>query len=282
MSLVNDPQSTYNASKLEPELLQRMDSLYAFYHKQWWCYKKMLNHFKCRNALFNGLALLLVAIGTIVGPVLENVILVTCLAAVGTVVKGRNDFKNYRFKEEMSRFAFTTYAKTLIESRTFVRGLPPEGLEGYLVKMQTLDDTIIDFTPPLPKHCVQKYLRLHRYRSVSGQCYVDGRSRPLMSKSHWEEKDKKKCSHPPLPLFTPWSSAGANKKEKKKGRRVQRGGALIRRKPRTVDKIAEGMSMFLAGPASTFATAFGNLGSQALKGITDNVKFYKRRKRGKQ
>ena len=215
VSLVNDPQSTYNASKLEPELLQRMDSLYAFYHKQWWRYKNMLNHFKCRNALFNGLALLLVAIGTIVGPVLENVILVTCLAAVGTVVKGWNDFKNYRFKEEMSRFAFTTYAKTLIELRTFVRGLPPEGLEGFLVKMQTLDDTIIDFTPPLPKHCVQKYLRLHRYRSVSGQCYVDGRSRPLMSKSHWEEKDKKKCSHPPLPLSTPWSSDGANKKEEK-------------------------------------------------------------------
>ena len=125
MSLVNDPQSTYNASKLEPELLQRMDSLYAFYHKQWWCYKNMLNHFKCRNALFNGLALLLMAIGMIVGPVLENVILVTCLAAVGSVVKGWNDFKNYRFKEEMSRFAFTTYAKTLIELRTFVRGLPP-------------------------------------------------------------------------------------------------------------------------------------------------------------
>jgi len=79
VSLVNDPQSTYNASKLEPELLQRMDSLYAFYHKQWWCYKNMLNHFKCRNALFNGLALLLMAIGMIVGPVLENVILVTCM-----------------------------------------------------------------------------------------------------------------------------------------------------------------------------------------------------------
>ena len=219
MSLVNDPQSTYNASKLEPELLQCMDSLYAFYHKQWWCYKNMLNHFKCRNALFNGLALLLVAIGMIVGPVLENVILVTCLAAVGTVVKGWNDFKNYRFKEEMSRFAFTPYAKTLIELRTFVRGLPPEGLEGFLVKMQTLDDTIIDFTPPLPKHCVQKYLRLHRYRSVSGQCYVDGRSRPLMSKSHWEEKDKKSAPIHHCHFLHHGRPMGQTKKRKKKKRK---------------------------------------------------------------
>jgi len=48
-----------------------------------------------------------------------------------------------------------------------------------------------------------------------------------------------------------------------------------------VDKIAEGASMFLAGPSPTFFTAFGKMGSQALKGITDNVTLYKRRKRGK-
>ena len=223
VSLVNDPQSTYYASQLQPDLLQRMDSLYAFYHKQWWYYKTMLNHFKCRNALFNGLALLLVAVGTIVGPVLENVILVACLAAVGTLVKGWNDFKNYRFKEEMSRFAFTTYRKTLIELRTFVRGLPPDGLDGFLVKMQTLDDTITDFTPPLPEHWRQHYDRLYRYQSVSGQCYVDGRPRPLMSKRHWEEEDKKKRASPSLSLSTPWSFDGADPQEEEEKERDKEG-----------------------------------------------------------
>ena len=61
--------------------------------------------------------------------------------------------------------------------------------------------------------------------------------------------------------------------------RRKQGGALIRRKPRLVDKIAEGASMFLAGPAPTFATALGKLGSQALKGITDNIRHYRTRKR---
>ena len=75
------------------------------------------------------------------------------------------------------------------------------------------------------------------------------------------------------------SKRSKRSKRRKTKKRRQRGGALFRRKPRTVDKIAEGMSMLLAGPAPTFATAFGKLGSQALKGITDNVKFYKRRKR---
>ena len=70
-----------------------------------------------------------------------------------------------------------------------------------------------------------------------------------------------------------------NMKAKRKHRRKkQRGGALYRCKPRVVDKIAEGASMFLLGPAPTFTTLLGKLASQGLKGITDNVKHYKRRR----
>ena len=102
MSLLNG--SRRHGVPFPPELLQRMDSLYAFYHQQWWCYRKMLNHFKFVNALFNGLALLLMAAGMIAGPLLDNSTLVACLVAVGTVVKGWNDFKQYRFKVAMSQF----------------------------------------------------------------------------------------------------------------------------------------------------------------------------------
>ena len=49
----------------------------------------------------------------------------------------------------MCRFAYTTYDKTLIELRTYMRGLPMEEFDGFLIKMQTLDDTISDFTPPV-------------------------------------------------------------------------------------------------------------------------------------
>ena len=93
VSLVNGPVSRSHGLRFKPELLQRMDSLFAFYHKQWWCYQKMLNHFKLCNALFNGMALLLMAAGMIAGSILENSTLVAGLAAVGTVVKGWNDFK---------------------------------------------------------------------------------------------------------------------------------------------------------------------------------------------
>ena len=59
VSLLNG--SKHHGIQFPPELLQCMDSLYAFYHQQWWCYRKMLNHYKCINALFNGMALLLMA-----------------------------------------------------------------------------------------------------------------------------------------------------------------------------------------------------------------------------
>ena len=212
VSLLNGPLSRSHGVKFKPELLQRMDSLYAFYHKQWWCYRKMLNHFKFYNALFNGLALLLMAGGMIAGPILENSTLIACLAVVGTVVKGWNDFKKYSFKVDMSRFAFTTYAKALIELKTYVRGLPFEGLEGFLIKMQTLDDTIIDFTPPLPKGCLQDYHRQFVYQPVDAQCYVDGCHRPLMSKGYWTEKIKR-C-RPTAPRSC-MQNHGRHKKKKK-------------------------------------------------------------------
>ena len=68
-------------------------------------------------------------------------------------------------------------------------------------------------------------------------------------------------------------------RKRKKQRRRQKGGALFRRKkPRTVDKIAEGMSMFLSGPAPSFAGVGVKLASQAAKGIKDNVQHYRRRR----
>ena len=54
---------------------------------------------------------------------------------------------------------------------------------------------------------------------------------------------------------------------------------MFRRKPRLVDKIAEGTSMFLVGPSPSFAKLGAKLMGQAAKGISDNVKYYRKRRR---
>ena len=63
------------------------------------------------------------------------------------------------------------------------------------------------------------------------------------------------------------------RKKRRPKRRSQRGGALARRRgPSVTDKIGYVASQFLAGPAPTFATIAKVLGSQAFKGVKDNLK----------
>ena len=52
------------------------------------------------------------------------------------------------------------------------------------------------------------------------------------------------------------------------------GGALARRKPTLTDKIAEGAAMFV-NPTASWPAAFMKLGSQGLKGVTDNIHHYR-------
>ena len=54
------------------------------------------------------------------------------------------------------------------------------------------------------------------------------------------------------------------------------GGARFVRKPTIMDKIAEGAAMFV-NPTASFPAAFMKMGSQALKGVTDNVNHYRGR-----
>ena len=69
------------------------------------------------------------------------------------------------------------------------------------------------------------------------------------------------------------------RRQSRKRRRKQKAGALFRRKPRTIDKIAEIASIFLSGPKPTFGSLGLLLGKQAFKGIKDNVNHYRSRTR---
>ena len=72
----------------------------------------------------------------------------------------------------------------------------------------------------------------------------------------------------------------------KRRKRNQSGGAsvstveiILRRGPSLTDKLAYAASMLLSGPAPGFGTLGILLGKQALKGIMDNVKHYKKDRR---
>ena len=153
------------ALSLKPEVLQTLDSLYAFYHHQWWCYSHKYHVFKFRQALLNGLALLVAAAGMIAGSIFENTIVVTCLTTSGTVLKKMVDFKKFPIKVDRCQFAYATYAKILTELRTYTRGIPFDE-DSFLIKMQTFDDTITDFSPAISDRCRQSYHRRFHYVSL--------------------------------------------------------------------------------------------------------------------
>ena len=145
--------------------LVRLDAWYAYYHRHWWCRRRQFTRFKRAHLWWNGLALLLMASGLIVGPVLKNSWVVAGLAAVSTLVKGWIDFRNWGTLVQLSRFAYTTYAKTLIELRTWARGGDDGDPAAFLVKMQTLDDMVTDFVPPLTDTYRRVYEARYLYRT---------------------------------------------------------------------------------------------------------------------
>lgn len=55
---------------------------------------------------------------------------------------------------DMCHFAYITYEKTLIELRSYV-----EEFDGFLIMMQTMDDTITDLTPPSSDRSVKQYAK---------------------------------------------------------------------------------------------------------------------------
>ena len=144
--------------------LVRLDAWYAFYHRHWWCRRRQFTHFKRAHLWLNGLALLLMASGLIVGPVLKNSWVVAGLSAVSTLVKGWIDFRNWGTLVQLSRFAYTTYAKTLIELRTWACSGDDGNPAAFLVKMQTLDDMVTDFVPPLTDTYRRVYEARYLYR----------------------------------------------------------------------------------------------------------------------
>lgn len=130
-----------------------MNQIYIYHHRQWWCHRQMFFHFKHIYTILNILSLLITSLGLIIGPVLQNVLLTSILAAIGMFIKGWNDFKRYSIKMDMSKFAYSTHAKALSE----LRALQSSTTDEFLLKQQILEDVIIDFAPPIPDHILRCY-----------------------------------------------------------------------------------------------------------------------------
>ena len=126
---------------------------YEYYHKKFWCFKKTFKHFKILDESINISEILLIIIGTISGGLTMNPIVLGVINGVGILVT--NFGKKIKKKIEMTKIAFTTYEKVLVELRSALTG-DEFDKDQFIDKMKVVDEMIIDQTPLADKF-VKKY-----------------------------------------------------------------------------------------------------------------------------
>ncbi|CAH3196324.1 unnamed protein product [Porites evermanni] len=123
-----------------------LKDFYSHYHKKYWCYKRCYKSYKFLDDVFSISGICLVAIGTITGGITLNPIVLGVVNGAGVVVAGIGKKKNYKRKIEMSRIAFTTYEKVLVELRSALRG-DEWSKQDFVDRMKLIDEMIIDQSP---------------------------------------------------------------------------------------------------------------------------------------
>ena len=103
-------------------------------------------NYKFLDDVFSISGICLVAIGTITGGITLNPVVLGVVNGAGVVVEGIGKKKNYKRKIEMSRIAFTTYEKVLVELRAALRG-DEWNKQDFVDRMKLIDEMIIDQFP---------------------------------------------------------------------------------------------------------------------------------------
>jgi len=103
-------------------------------------------HFKKLDLACTLGSAVLIVTGTVAGGVTLNPAVLGSVSGAGLLLKTYSEAKNYKRKIEMSKFAFTTYAKILTDLRSFMRGLAYDEKE-FLDYVKILDEIIIDMCP---------------------------------------------------------------------------------------------------------------------------------------
>ena len=126
--------------------VKTLEDFYSHYHKKYWCFKRSYKSYKFLDDVFTISGICLVSIGTIAGGITLNPIVLRVVNGAGVVVAGIGKKKNYKRKIEMSRIAFTTYEKVLVELRSALRG-DEFNKQEFIERMKLIDEMIIDQTP---------------------------------------------------------------------------------------------------------------------------------------
>ena len=126
--------------------IETLKDFYRHYHKKFWCFKKCYKSYKFLDDVFTISGICLVTIGTITGGITLNPVILGVINGAGVIVAGIGKNKNYKKKIELSKIAYTTYEKTLVELRAALRG-DKFDKDDFIDRMKLIDEMIIDQSP---------------------------------------------------------------------------------------------------------------------------------------
>ena len=126
--------------------IETLKDFYRHYHKKFWCFKKCYKSYKFLDDVFTISGICLVTIGTITGGITLNPVILGVINGAGVIGAGIGRNKNYKKKIELSKIAYTTYEKTLVELRAALRG-DKFDKDDFIDRMKLIDEMIIDQSP---------------------------------------------------------------------------------------------------------------------------------------
>ena len=140
----------FEFNHIDPSLsksdVKTIKDFYSYYHKKYWCFKRSYKSYKFLDNFFTITGIFLVTVGTISGGITLNPVVLGVINGAGVIVAGVGKKNNYKRKIEMTRIAYTTYEKVLIELRAALRG-DEWNKQKFVDRMKLIDDMIIDQTP---------------------------------------------------------------------------------------------------------------------------------------
>ena len=142
-------------SSISKETQEELKKLYKYYHKLWWCHKKTVERLKKINLAVNLVSVTLVTAGTIAGAVTLNPIILGTITGAGLLLKTTSEIKQYSNKIAMFEIGLSTYEKTLVDLRSFLRG-KEYSRDDFIFKMNLVDGDLADLYS-IPEKILKKY-----------------------------------------------------------------------------------------------------------------------------
>ena len=153
------PKNIFNWNHISNELtndqISELKALYKNYHRLFKCYELKYKKLKRLKLSLEMTSIGLTIVGSVVGGVTLNPIVIACVAGPGVLIQGyltKSDLDN---RVDRCRFAYKTYEKILVQLKSFLRGLPYD-ISLFLSGIKLLDDIVIDSCPTVDKY-FEKY-----------------------------------------------------------------------------------------------------------------------------